>query len=298
MADIPGWFPYGQPTERLALPWWLRMPLVLDGGISRQRNPLVLSEHSHSGYELHVIDSGTMPQWTRSGERLAARGGDVVLMQPGVLHGGDDNIIPKSSLLWLVFDPTRPKAMQHTPFNRRELTRIDQRLAACGNRVARADAAVRGAAGQIAELLPRVDDDETVVWALRAQIASLLAAAVPCLEQAGGQPAVSSEAVAAAVRLMAQQLEAPLSVEAIAAAVELSPSRFYELFKAEVGVTPADYYLRMRISAARQALIEQPAASVASIAGTFGFTNARHFATTFKRFTGITPTAARADQGR
>ena len=45
-----------------------------------------------------------MPQTTSSGEQLPAQGGDIVVMQPGTLHRGDNNIIPKSHIYGLNFD--------------------------------------------------------------------------------------------------------------------------------------------------------------------------------------------------
>lgn len=93
------------------------------------------------------------------------------------------------------------------------------------------------------------------------------------------------------------RLHEPLYVPQLAALIGLSESRFKIRFRAEMGVPPGDYILRQKIDAARQALA-QPGASVTGVAHALGFSSSQYFATVFRRFTGMTPTACKAPTRR
>lgn len=78
----------------------------------------------------------------------------------------------------------------------------------------------------------------------------------------------------------------PLAVLAEQAA--LSPVYFHKLFTEYFGITPSDYLLQVRISAARQQLITTED-SVAKIAGDCGFSSQSYFNYSFKRQIGLSP---------
>ena len=295
--NIAGYFPYGMPDYRSEFPIQeLDMPLLLYGGFSVQRDPILLSEHTHNGFEIHVIRSGAMPQITSTGEHLSGRGGEVVLVQPGVLHRGEDGIIPKSELLWFVIDPVRPQAKKHTPFTAKDLRQLNQRLRACGNCCRPAGEAVFAQYDACKKALQAFDQEPTKpehTWDLRWSLNALISTVLQACEQGEQNGDVFSSATAQALAYMAAHLNAPITMEALAAEVGFSPSRFYAIFKQDTGLTPADHHLRMRISAARQNLIQFPERPIADISEEFGFVSARHFATVFKRFTGTRPTQTR-----
>jgi AraC-like DNA-binding protein len=92
---------------------------------------------------------------------------------------------------------------------------------------------------------------------------------------------------------IAARLHEPLYVPQLAKLIGLSESRFKTRFRAEIGVPPGDYILRQKIDAARQTLA-QSGASVTDVAHALGFSSSQYFATVFRRFTGMTPTACKA----
>jgi AraC family transcriptional regulator len=83
----------------------------------------------------------------------------------------------------------------------------------------------------------------------------------------------------------------------LSALVHLSPFHFARLFKRSTGVPPHVFLVRRRIDEAR-ALLATQTAPVAVIARSVGFRTPSHFTTTFRRFTGMTPTAYRSDGGQ
>ena len=91
-----------------------------------------------------------------------------------------------------------------------------------------------------------------------------------------------------AVRWCEAHFLEPLSVPQLAARLFLSTNHFSQLFKREVGVTPAAFIRRLRLEKAR-ALLHETDWSLAHIAQTTGFADAAHLARSFRDCYGLTP---------
>ena len=86
----------------------------------------------------------------------------------------------------------------------------------------------------------------------------------------------------------------PSGSASVAEAVGLSPKRFIERFRTEVGLTPKQY---CRVRRFQQALTAAHAASEvdwAAVAVSAGYYDQAHFIHDFRRFSGLTPTGYRA----
>ena len=83
----------------------MQAPFVLAGGVCESKVPLQLTPHSHPGFELHCFASGTMEVCLPEGVQLAAHGGETMIVQPGVMHHGPQNVVMASQHAWLVIDP-------------------------------------------------------------------------------------------------------------------------------------------------------------------------------------------------
>lgn len=92
---------------------------------------------------------------------------------------------------------------------------------------------------------------------------------------------------------IAGRLRDPLYVAAVARAIGLSESRFKTRFRQEVGLPPGEYILRARIAAACTELRRQRG-GITALAHALGFSSSQYFATVFRRFTGLTPSAYQA----
>ena len=88
-------------------------------------------------------------------------------------------------------------------------------------------------------------------------------------------------------------LPQPLSVAELAAMAGMAASGFVRAFKAGIGMSPASYITHRRVDEAK-VLLEQTTESVCDIALQTGFANQSHFATVFRRFTEMTPSAFRS----
>lgn len=91
-----------------------------------------------------------------------------------------------------------------------------------------------------------------------------------------------------ATDVMARHLEEPLDIEAVAALAGLSRRQLERHFRRYLSITPAQYYLELRISRAH-ALLNETALSVAEIAAACGFASSAQLARHFRARYGETP---------
>jgi len=103
--------------------------------------------------------------------------------------------------------------------------------------------------------------------------------------------------VVAALEHLSHNLHRRVSVDELARAVHLSPSRLAHLFSQETGVTPRDYAERQRLGRAKQ-LLEVTLLPVNEIARQAGFESQFYFAARFKKLTGRTPSEFRSRKRR
>jgi AraC-like DNA-binding protein len=82
------------------------------------------------------------------------------------------------------------------------------------------------------------------------------------------------------------------TVEEMAALVGLGTTAFSEKVKSYTGFSPLNYLINIRISEAIK-LLKRPDVHVTDIALDIGFYSSQHFATTFKKLTGYTPSEFR-----
>lgn len=78
----------------------------------------------------------------------------------------------------------------------------------------------------------------------------------------------------------------------IAAKVGLGVSRFYAVFKKEMGQTPVDYLQQLRCQRAREYLANS-SESITDIAFRLGFSSSQYFADCFRKNIGRTPSEFR-----
>ena len=117
------------------------------------------------------------------------------------------------------------------------------------------------------------------------------------LRRPGGQPQLSVSLASQASTMasirelqiwIAEHLEAKLSVEGLADRLAMSVRNFERVFTREVGTTPLQYILQMRVEAARREL-ERTDRGLKQVAAAAGFGNVDLMRRAFVRLLGITP---------
>ncbi|HEX6185255.1 MAG TPA: helix-turn-helix domain-containing protein [Pyrinomonadaceae bacterium] len=96
------------------------------------------------------------------------------------------------------------------------------------------------------------------------------------------------ERVGKAIRMAEECLHKGWSAARLAGLVNLSPSRFHQLFKEETGEPPARYLRGLRMRRARE-LLETTHLSVKQVMAGVGVSDESHFVRDFKKTCGLTP---------
>ena len=92
-----------------------------------------------------------------------------------------------------------------------------------------------------------------------------------------------------AVAYIEQHYTENISVEDLAAAANMSASRFYPVFREALGVTPVDYINHYRINRAIMLLSVESEKSIEEISMSVGFESSTYFRRVFKKITGKSP---------
>jgi len=91
-----------------------------------------------------------------------------------------------------------------------------------------------------------------------------------------------------AINQLTEDLSRASNFNALAASVNLSPSRLRHLFKGETGLTPAQYLKRLRIEGARK-LLEGSFLRLKEVMLHVGVSDESHFVRDFKKAHGLPP---------
>lgn len=223
-------------------------------------------------------------------ERFDLAGGDLFVTFPNERHGTGEMPEGRGVLYWLLIQvPTQRQPFLALPPE--ESRRVVERLLALPARQFPGSASIERVLRRVLTAVQRTED------ALRSvNVRNLLLRFVLDVLEASqrSRQGISAE-IAAVQQTIADHLERPLSVGHLARLAHLSQSRFKARFKAEVGLPPGDYQMRLRIERAKE-LLRQADTSVTETAMRLGFNTTQYFATVFKRYTGQTPRAYR-DRG-
>jgi len=98
----------------------------------------------------------------------------------------------------------------------------------------------------------------------------------------------SDENIQQAESFMKKHFASDLSIERLAATVNMSPRNFIRRFKQATGLLPGKYLQALRISIARE-MLEDGAASIQTVSSKVGYEDVAFFRALFKRLTGMTP---------
>ncbi len=96
------------------------------------------------------------------------------------------------------------------------------------------------------------------------------------------------EQFAALTTFLFNNLHRPLSAEEISAELSISVSKLSKLCKTQCGCGPIDYFLSLKIGAAKRMIIEERL-NLTQISEKLGFSSVHYFSRQFKAKTGITP---------
>lgn len=135
------------------------------------------------------------------------------------------------------------------------------------------------------QLITQKSTPEEICYLLQGMIEGLMDAVTA--EKHGGNRYIRK-----ALTFIAGNYYAPLTLEAVAAVVELSPNYFSSLFRQTVGIGFRDYLTQVRVEESCRLLLSTDYA-ITDIALAIGFTDQTTYCKCFRRLKGVTPKAYR-----
>lgn len=266
-----------------------------------------LPDHDHGpSIEIVVFDKGRN-SYSSGGVDYALTGGDFFIAPPHCVHSSGNNPQDKARHAWIQIDLTRPHLhARHHFLQIADGESLRRRLSALPVMKGRAGRTLYSHLHNLYERTaaapkpPRTPDALTVLD-LRTRLTGFLLELLRCTDEARQSDApakiASTPAIAHALQYMTENLTVPLTVGQIAAACGYTTSAFKQAFRREMGLSPADYFLRLKIDEAKLRLAAGDR-SVTDLAIDLGFASGQYFATAFRRLTTLTPSAWRKQHGR
>jgi AraC family transcriptional regulator len=95
-----------------------------------------------------------------------------------------------------------------------------------------------------------------------------------------------------------ESLAQPIALRHLAELAGIGIRHFERAFRQAMGVPPHAYVLRKRVAHAQSLLLAEPGLSIDEIAVRAGFSSSSHLSSTFRRYTGYSPSAFRRLQSR
>lgn len=241
-----------------------------------------LGPHSHTVYEICLIQQGSV-DWFVERKTCHVPPGSIFLTRPDEQHGSHKGVFEPCSLRWFQVDPNRAPAIAPLIRQADDLTRCtwpaDARLEALHETM-------------LEECRRPRADSERMFEALLSLTLNLIFRA----EREHAGKGAMHPAVARAIARIEDQPTTRWSLHALAEASGVSRTRLQQLFERDIGISPVAYAMRLRLQRA-QHLLRETDQPVTQIALELGFSSSQHFATTFRRQYGMSPTRYRRFRG-
>jgi AraC-like DNA-binding protein len=274
-----------RPNRRLLNLEPIGVPGIPVLGLSRHTSQVTpVLEHLHPG----VLEFGLCLR----GALTLSSGGDLHRIMPGQLFVNQPGVPhrlmaqPRGlSLYWLHVRLTAPEKGTLLKLPKREAAALVERLRGLPCTVEANTQHVRQA---FVRLFQQYDAPPGIYRSLcvRQSCLTLLIELLEC--SAPKNRATDSERLRAIIAQMRQCPEQSYRIDELAHQAALSPTHFINRFKNETGLPPLHFLLDCRLDAAKR-LLRATSRPITDIALALGFASSQHFATQFKRATGVSP---------
>ncbi len=251
------------------------------------------ADHHADQFEVHLIYDGIRELWVDAPENiLSIRSGFGIILQPSQWHGGAMDAQYPAWYNSIRFKIPIGKAATLPGVSLRQIAKIRQTLE-------RVETPIFKFSSVLGNSLRRLLDehrqrDRGMEVAARGAFLEFLAwlqRDLLRLQDTGSVNKTTSEPSAQiknSLTYLEENLGTSFSVENMAEAAGLSPSRFRRLFHSQMGLSPHDYLARRRVELSKP-LLRTGKKSVTEVAMDMGFASAAHFALVFRQFVGMAP---------
>jgi AraC-like DNA-binding protein len=249
------------------------------------------NEASSNSIRIYYVIEGKF-EWTVNDHDHILYPGDLLLIQPGHKFGGQKGILDIGKLCWLYIEVNKFEPADRIMFGKwsaitkNEILAIGKILRLCNTPVlSRAKDAGRILQAIQQELFDQQIGSSTRVNQLIDELFIFIARKLTLQNNTHRDFPQSFMILEQSLR---KNLSHNWTVEEMAAMVGLGTTTFTEKVKSYSGFSPLNYLITIRISEAIK-LLKHNDLSVTDIALDTGFYSSQHFATTFKKLTGYTP---------
>lgn len=255
-----------------------------------------ISWHSHDCYEIILLADGATSYEFAGGASVELSGGCFLVTPPQLEHRGSNDVRSPGKLLGIMFDPCVPQESHANLFTHEEFLAISNAIQAGTIQTRRMGAALRSMVRDIPADMEQVQQGTYLAEAtLRSRLCQLFAEIAKQLKI--NCPSEPRFLVDAAVQYMKARLFEEATVDEVADHVHCCRAKLFEVFKECVGMSPNDYWQRIRIEAT-QDMLRKTDLSVTEIAIRCGYSTSQYFSTVFRKYTGTTPTQFRRREVR
>lgn len=243
-----------------------------------------LAPHFHRGaLELCFLERGL--QTYRVGGRLyRLRGNDQFFTLPDEVHDTAELPQERGILYWIILRVTHG-----SPFlglERKTAARLKRELLRMPRRHFRAHRDCAALLAEMVEVAEAMQHDRRPYLPLRLQALLLQYLTLTLAASHSENTGATSPLLQRVTSYIEDHLSEPVKVARLAEIARLSESRLKARFKREIGVPPAEYWLRRKVERAAVLLRTR---SVTYVAHELGFSSSQYFATVFKRYTVLNP---------
>ncbi len=266
------------------------MPLVPQIGTTSTRIAQNTEDwHSHRAFELVFVIEGATAWEFQDDATKEVTGGHFIVVPPGVVHRAVRSIRKPSSICGVFINPECRQCGKNTTFTKQDIYFINSVLSKSASAVAPFGRELMAHLNRmvVAKLGFERDEKNPLAKAnLRTLACSVIMEAICCL--VATPPGEPTAVITAAKNYLRQHVQNPIQMPDLIKHMGFSRSYLFSIFKMETGMTPNDYYVRIRIERAQELLIESTA-SVTAIAMDTGFSSSQYFSSVFRKITGQTP---------
>lgn len=269
------------------------MPCIAQLGFDGFNKPIPLDEHQHLGFEFTYIDNGLVTWELGDRSILKLNGNDMALTQPNTPHKGQFDVISPASLFWISFDFSMKNCLKNTCFSWSEMCLMQETLLKSGNFSHFAGSRIPFQLQELHRTLKlglEVNGHNMTLCLLRSQLNLLFVTIIQEISNLHSRQETSYSELAK--KYIEQNIDGDINVASIAEVVNISVGHLHEVFKKDMGITPAAYIQVCRCEKAKLYLVNTNK-NITDITFELGFNSTQYFATCFRKYTGLTPSQFR-----
>jgi len=272
----------------LLRPGKLKLKMVRELGIDNIKKASPQKRQFHKYIQLTFMIKGTLSWTVPGGKTIRLHGGEYCITRHGNTFDILYDVLSPCSLMWIIFNPFSEGAEKGTCFSKKELLEMGNNLVDSSMSVYRMSHAMHFYINEMRDLAMKSDGRKISSADMHRIRIGLMGVFI---ESASRLPCKSSSTEELCRQIKELVLAEPaknLSIEDIAGFFHLSPGFFGKRFRAESGISAADFVRRVKLEESVR-LMREESKNITETAFALGFSSSQYFATLFKKYFGRTP---------